>query len=392
MTESAATSSTSLVRGVDLNLVNLTVLNAALAEAGIKVTAKMKVDERVSLLADHDAEKIGPDPTLGGACDKCGGVSLIARPSCPFCGTGEDQPAADSPVAKPAPRSKKEAAAKAPKAEKPAKAPKVKPEKPAKAEPEAKPEKPSKALAKAPATQITATQVKELDQTVRRLKGLISDTMSSHWKLGRELTEVMKTGIYKYRLDSGKLPAHANFAAFCSTELSLSSQYARSLMSVAEAFTEDQVRKIGVTKLKFLARVPEDLRGELLEKAADLPTRAFEAEVQNVAPGATREPIARDDSKARPHTRARNTTENKAKPTRAVAPNEATAVIVPERVELPMFARAMSAETEQPIRAKTLAADPFCVYELQNGMQMHIKWVEEDDGLMTVLEFKRAAE
>ncbi len=277
MTEQAAPATSALVRGVDLNFVNLTVLNAALSDAKIKVTAKMKVDERVSLLADFDAAEIGPDKEKGGACETCGGVSLLSRPCCPFCGTGEEQPAAASPAASPAPKSKKAAAVKAEKPTKAPKPPKVKAPKgaqePASEDaPEAeapKPEKP-KALAKAATTQVTAANVKDLDLTTRRLKGLISDTMASHWKLGRELTNVMKTGIYKYRLDNDKVPVHANFGAYCATELNLSSQYARSLMSVAESFTEDQVRKIGVTKLRFVARVPEELRGELLDKAAGI--------------------------------------------------------------------------------------------------------------------------
>ena len=216
--------------------------------------------------------------------------------------------------------------------------------------------------------------------------------MSSHWKLGRELTAVLKSGAYKYRLASDKTPVHANFNSYCGAELGLSSQYARSLMAVAETFSEQQVREIGVTKLKFIARVPEETRAELLAKAADLPSREVERAVQEAAPGGQRDAIERDDSKARPHLRAVNSEQNTAKPTRAVAPNEATAVIVPERVELPMFARAKDLETEKPIRAKTLAANPFCVYELQNGMQLHIKWVEDDAGLMTIVEFKRAAE
>lgn len=394
-----------LVRGVDLAHVNLTLLNNALGEAGIKVTAKVKVDERVILLADHDAKLIGDDKTKGGACDKCGGVSLLSRPHCPYCGTGDEQPTADSPAAKPAPRSRKEAAAAraakpgkdqkaAAAAKKPGKGKAAEKEKPEKPEKPAK-EKP-KPLAKTGGSSITTAEVRELDQVTRRLRGLVADTMSSHWKLGRELTSVMKLGVYKYRVKDG-VPVHANFGAYCATELGLSSQYARSLMSVAEAFTEQQVREIGVTKLKFIARVPEETRAELLAKAAGMPSRELEAEVQRVAPDAQRPALehggqeGRTDA-SRANLKAAKDARAAAKPTRAVAPNEATAVIVPERVELPMFARAKDLETEQPIRAKTLAANPFCVYELQNGMQLHIKWVEDDDGLMSVVEFKRAAE
>lgn len=383
-----------LVRGVALEFVNLTVLNTALAEAGIKVTSKTKIEERVIALADHDAKEIGGEKEKGGSCDKCGGISLLSRPHCPYCGTGDEQPTADSPAAKPAPRSRKEAAAKADKNQKAAaKAKKPKPEKPA-ASPKVKPEKPKPTLAKTGGSSITPGNVRELDQVTRRLRGLIADTMSSHWKLGRELTSIMKLGLYKYRVKDG-VPVHANFGAYCATELGLSSQYARSLMSVAEAFSEQQVRDIGVTKLKFIARVPEETRAELLAKAADLPSRELERQVQEVAPGAQRPALEHGGQEGRTEASRANAAKAsaaRAKPTRAVAPNEATAVIVPERVELPMFARAKDLETEQPIRAKTLAANPFCVYELQNGMQLHIKWVEDDAGLMSIIEFKRAAE
>lgn len=376
----------SLVRGVDLAHVNLTVLNTALKEAGLKVTAKTTVEERVIAMADHDAKAIGGEKEKGGSCDKCGGISLLSRPSCPYCGTGDEQPMPDAPAAKPAPRSRKEAAAA--KAAKPIKASKSKPE-PAKVDPPQKPDKP-KPLAKTSGTAaITPANVKELEGVTRRLKGLVSDTMTSHWKLGRELISAMKSGVYKYRIGPDKLPVHANFGAYCSTELGLSSQYSRSLMAVAETFTEKQVREIGVTKLKFIARVPEEVRGELLEKAANLPSREIERQVQEIAPDGARAPIERDDVKARPHLRDVNAKQNKAKPTRAVAPNEATAIIVPQRVELPMWARAKSAETQEQVRAKTLGANPFCIYDLQNGMQLHIKWVEDDDGLVSVVEFKR---
>ncbi len=401
MTETTASpavaeATTNLVRGVDLSFVNLTELNKALDEAGIKVTAKIKVDERVILLADHDAKEIGGDKAKGGACDKCGGISLLSRTSCPYCGTGDEQPMPNAPAAKPAPRSRKEAAAA--KAAKPAAdqkaaaaAKKAKPDKP-KPPVKAKPDKPKPTLAKTGGSSITPTNVKELDQVTRRLRGLIADTMTSHWKLGRELASVMKTGVYKYRVKDG-VPVHSNFGAYCATELGLSSQYSRSLMSVAETFSEQQVRDVGVTKLKFIARVPEETRAELLAKASGLSTRELEAEVQEVAPGAQRQALEHaGQGKRTSHLRAVNAEQNQAKPTRAVAPNEATAVIVPERVELPMWARARDLETEQPIRAKTLAANPFCVYELQNGMQLHIKWVEDDVGLMTIVEFKRAAE
>ena len=123
-----------LVRGVNLDHVNLTVLNQALAEAKLKVTAKTKVEDRVIMLADHDAKLIGAVKEKGGACDKCGGISLLARPHCPYCGTGDEQPMPTAPAAKPAPRSRKEAAAAKTEANQKAaaKATKGKPKKPAK--------------------------------------------------------------------------------------------------------------------------------------------------------------------------------------------------------------------------------------------------------------------
>ncbi len=374
-----------IVCGVDTARVNLTTLNAALKDAGIKVTSKTTLPQRVELLAKFELDACKDDATLpeeqrkGGDCSVCGGVSQLSRPACPFCGTSEEQPSPNAPVAAPPPKSRKEAAARA------------KP--PAKAK--GKPPVDKKALAKAEAGKVLKANVDQLDQAERRIQGLLKDGMSAQWKLGREINTVFTNGLFKFRVDANGKPRH-NFGAWCEAN-NLSVQYARSLMHVAANYTEAQVRDVGVTKLGIVLRAPKELRGELLEKAAGGASRnEIEEEVRRVAPGATRETIGSGSDAARPGLagtggrRARAAAG--ATSARVVGANEVTAVFALTRYEVPMFARAKSAETGDPIRATTVASDPHAVLALQNGVQLHIRWVESPEGLISVIEFKREEE
>lgn len=364
------------VQSVDLARVNLTTLNAALSEAKIKVTSKTKVEERVRLLQEYELRQCPGDDELPedqrrlGDCTVCNGVSQLSRPACPYCGTAEEQPSPVAPVANPPPKSAKAAKSKVP-------------EKPA-----------AKAVVKvADAGKITKKNVEEIVGIERRIKGLLADSVESMWTLGRELGSVLKGGQWKYRLGDDDKPAFKAFGDWVHETFGITPQYARQLVAVSEAYTAKQVREVGVKKLAIALRLPEEARAELVEKAAGGATvREVEAEVQRLAPGATREPVASGAATARPGVsaaNARRAAEGAAKPSYVPKENEVTAVLALRRYELPMFARAKSAETSAPVRAKTISSNPTAVLEIENGVRVIGKVVEDADGLILVLEFER---
>ncbi len=380
--EAPATNS-ALVCGVDLTQVNVTLLNTTLKEAGIKVTSKQDVAARVRLLTDFelkacpDDAKLPEDQRKGGGCSVCGGFSQLSRPACPYCGTSEEQPAATSPVAQPAPKSAKAAKAK--------EKPNVKAGKPGK--PKLAPAQ--VALAKAEAAgKVTKANTQKILDSEKRIRGLLADSMVSHWKLGREINTVYKDGLFKFHVGDDGKPVHT-FSSWCES-VNLSPQYARSLMVVAANFNEKQMRDVGVTKLNIVMRVPSTARAELVEKAAGMSRNELEAEVRNVAPGATREHAPSGDATTgRPGLAASNAERARARPSRVVSANEVTVAIALQRYEIPLFARAKSGETGATLRAKTVASDPHAVLDLQNGVRLHFKVIEDENGLSIVMESKR---
>jgi hypothetical protein len=374
------------LKGIDYAQINLTTLTTALKEAGIKVTAKHDTAQRVKLLQDYELSQAPNDDELPeqdrklGSCSVCFAVSQLSRPACPFCGTSEDQPTADAPVQAPPPKSPKAAAkAKAEKAPKEPTAPK-----------EEAPTKEEKAIVKADAGKITKKNVQEIEGLERRIKGLLADSLGSHWKLGRELQGVMESGAWKYRVGETGKPVFSGFGDWVHKTFGLTPQHARGLMAVSLAYTEKQVREVGMSKLQLILRVPPEVRGKLEEHAADASLADVREEVQRLAPGGTRAPLPRGDAKARSHTRALGAEQATAK--RIKAANEVTAVFVLNRYELPMFARAKSIETGEPVRARTINADPHGVLELHNGVQIHVQIVEDENGIGVVLDFKRESE
>ncbi len=411
---------TALVRGVDTARVNLTVLTAALKEAGLKFTAKTSLEERVALLADYELEQHADDPKLPEdqrklvECDQCFGMSSVDRPCCPFCGTGEDKPSEDSPVADPPPRSAKEAKAKKAQApeeeeskpeakEKPRKTrsevAKEKAEKPAKDKPEPK-EEPAKEKAEVKATsgKLTKAQIGELDVIERRIKGLYQDGMSNLWQVGKSLCEAMEKGLWKRRLDSEGSPVHATFAAWVSSTFGIKTHHARALMAVSKSFTEKQVRDVGVTKLDLILKLPPGAaREEMVARAGEFTSRELDSEVRRLG-GSGKERVEVGEEGA---TRNNPLTQRQAvieanrkragerRALRSVGENEVTAVIQLQQYTLPLFARAKSAETSELVRAKTVAADPHAALDLQNGIRLYIKIVEDDEGLVALLEYRR---
>jgi hypothetical protein len=400
MTESA--SKTVLVRGVDIKRVDLTTLTSALKEAGIKFNAKTSLEERVTLLADHELEAIGDDDArpegekLGADCDQCFGVSLLSRDCCPFCGTGDTQPAEDSPVANPSPRSAKEAKAK--KAEKPAeddKPAKKKRSEVSKAEP-AEVTETKVVKVDASAGKITKAMISDLDQRERRITGLMGDAMEDHWKLGHELKAALDEQIWKRRIAEDGKPVYGSFAQWCVTVFNISAVFARSLMAVSVAYTAKEVRAIGPNKLDVILKLPPEKRAEMVAKAAGMSHREVQSEVRRLAPGGTNEErvINPDPVKGRPGVaeankrRAREAAE-RPKARVVVADNEVTTVIQLQRYEVPLFARAKSAESGESIRAKNVASDPHAALDLQNGVRAYFQVVEDDEGLSLIVEYKR---
>jgi hypothetical protein len=129
----------------------------------------------------------------------------------------------------------------------------------------------------------------DLDAAVTNIRALLVQSFKKYWELGRALLDCHNSGLYKARLDEKQRPVYRTWDAFAKAELELSGRQAREIMHVAERFTEAQVRKLGVERLKLLARAPEPHRERLLKRAPELSVREVKAEVQAVLGSPTSE-------------------------------------------------------------------------------------------------------
>jgi hypothetical protein len=119
-----------------------------------------------------------------------------------------------------------------------------------------------------------------LDAAVKRIRGLIADSMKSYWQIGHELLAVHESRLYKTRLGPSEKPLYRTWVKFCEGELGISGNHARNFMLVAEKYSEAQVLAIGVEKLKFITRAPESERPKLLKRASKMSVRELESEVR----------------------------------------------------------------------------------------------------------------
>lgn len=157
-------------------------------------------------------------------CDTCSKTSDINEPACPFC--GDAGVVADYEVS-------------------------------------------SLAVEPAPTVVITVpARVSDLDAAVERIQHLKQRATESIWELGTELRAIFDKRLWRTRQNAEGGPAYTTWGAFCEAELGISNTYSYRMMDVAAAYTREQVRQIGATKLSLTLQVPREAREKLLEAAA----------------------------------------------------------------------------------------------------------------------------
>ena len=112
---------------------------------------------------------------------------------------------------------------------------------------------------------------KDLDETVARINELASATQTSLWNYADAIRVAYDSQIWRLRSSEGRsvYATDASFSAFARNELGISVQYAYRLMDIAKAYTPEEAKKVGPTKLALILTAPEPVRGELLDKAKD---------------------------------------------------------------------------------------------------------------------------
>lgn len=375
------------VRGVNLERVDEDVLSRYVKKIGLK-PKDGSVREMVVALSDHFADLEG---TLTCAGDTgCGGVSSSDLPECPYCGAA-DGTAPSGEVAAEAPAEGGEEMRVAPgesigaaKARRKA-APKKKASNKRKDQP----------TALAPVATTEVITVRELDKAVRDIRKLETEGAMAVWRIGRVMLDVHNRGVFATRRDEHGKQSYRHFSAWVMAETSFTSRYAYELMSLAEKYTEETVCELGPTKLRVIARVPDDVKREtLLNRArSELLTRSqLEREVKELGEGSgdaglrRGEEGARDGRGSEGANRARRAGRDRVLQER-MEEKGVTVTIRPGRLEIPMFARVPDGK---PVtRAFDLADEPYALEDTLNGIKVRYVLKMTDEGIVLAIDRTR---
>jgi hypothetical protein len=203
-----------------MSRVNLLYVEGALARLNLPVGGTDA--QKVARLEAH-YKRATPRNRLAD-CDTCSKTSDIDEPMCPFCG--------DAGVVTP-------------------------------------PEEANAVVVAEPTVVVSVpARVSDLDAAVERIQHLKQRATESIWELGTELRGIFDKRLWKTRQNAEGGPAYTTWGAFCEAELGISSTYSYKMMDVAQAYTREQVRQIGATKLSLTLQVPREAREKLLTAAA----------------------------------------------------------------------------------------------------------------------------
>ena len=119
-----------------------------------------------------------------------------------------------------------------------------------------------------------------LDTCVQRINDLKGEMATNYYTLGVLLREVEEKCLWATRKKKDGQGKYKDFSAWARAEVKLGRTQAMKCISVAENFTEEDVRKIGHTKLAIALQVPQAQRPALLEAAEN---GASKRELEQVA-------------------------------------------------------------------------------------------------------------
>lgn len=370
-----------LLRGVDLTRVDRKHLTKICKAANLQCDTS--IDSMVATLADMLVKKHKADPKQLLRCDFCGGSSDSTFDVCPYCGLNDEEGT----------KKAEELKAKEPKPEKPAKAAKAPKEDKAPGVAKTKGKGPKSDLAVVHTAELVSTR--DLDDSVAEIKKIQLDIVDNHWLLGKKLQESHEKNLYKLRLDSNNKPKYRSWGQWVEAELEISPRYAFDLAATSMVFTQEQIKEFGVTKLRVLARIPEEAkRQNLLEKArGELNGKPMtRTEVERAAKQGGTLP-ARKGLGGGSHGDEASTTERVSKRAQKAAEKAAereknegvTVVVQPGRISIPLF-NGNPPKKGGPVRAFSLDDEPQAIEDTLNGIKTTYKLVRETEGLVLVVE------
>jgi hypothetical protein len=107
----------------------------------------------------------------------------------------------------------------------------------------------------------------ELDAAVRKTHEMKSAIAGGHWALGKHITGIFETQMWKARTTDEGAPAYKKFETFCLRELKMTDVSAYKMMDVAKHFDEATVAKLGTEKLDLILKAPDQVKQVILDRA-----------------------------------------------------------------------------------------------------------------------------
>jgi hypothetical protein len=374
-----------LVNGVKIALVKQAMVIAALKAEEVEVPKTLP--EQVAALLDRYAANTKRDKLA--KCVACGGIAPDALEVCPFCGDGG--PEVSEEVADVAEQVVQEAQAKPTKH---------------KATPERVDAAPTTALAKVqPVAVVERLEIvgetekptqQLLDTVTQKLLAMKSSLALHYWHLGRQGKVVLDRELWKMRTDAAGKPVYTTFNQWCEKELRMKAKVFYGLMDAAAEFTEDQARRLGMTKLQLVMGAPKNAKAELMaaaEAGASKREIAERVKQERAKAGVTKRQTGRGGDKIPPGKGGRLSAAEKAagKTKRdTAATGRMTVAMVEGKVRLDAWCKPAKRD-EDPKPAKRLADEPYTKLELTNGVVMFLSLAQKPSGqIVFIVETRRA--
>lgn len=354
-------------KGIDFDKVNEAVVDRHLMLLHI-TPKKSDLRSKVQALQIQQREKTKPD-SLSEPCEVCGGQSDVDNlPDCPFCGTA----GAESP---------EEAAA---------------------------------AIAKqAPIEVVEATGahivisgkggLKDLHAAEKLISEAQDAGVHAYYDLGVALRLIFEHNLFKHEVGADGKAIYKSWPQYVAVKHDISGKQAMDIMHVASAFSREDIKLIGVDRLRTIVRYPEKDRVKLLEKAraSELPRVALREYVAANPPPKNAVDINANTDKPGFRGGKEASTKGQENSVKAKAQQKPKKASIPPpppvggvAVVHQMGRQKVNLMTRKDPkkRATSLAQDPFCVIVHADGIEQLITIVKEAKGLALSIVTKRVSE
>lgn len=108
-----------------------------------------------------------------------------------------------------------------------------------------------------------------LDAAVQQINELSNESAKNFYEQGLLLKKIHDERLYKARRDASNMPVYRNFNEFMKEVHGITSRFALQLIEIASGFQQDDVLKLGVSKLLIVGRAEGEKREQLLTSARE---------------------------------------------------------------------------------------------------------------------------